>query len=79
VAKILLVIVIAGAVYFICRAYARAVARSQAERSVPRTQSKPDEDMVQCCRCGIHLPRSEACVADDAYFCSDEHRRLHGS
>lgn len=77
--KILLVVVIAGAVYYICRAYARAVARSQAERSVSRTEAKPVEDMVQCRRCAVHLPRSEACAAGDAFFCSEEHRRLHGS
>ena len=74
-AKILLIIVVFAAVYFIVRGYARAVTRSRSTE----TSIKGDEDMVQCRHCGVHLPRSESLGAGDAFFCSEEHRRLHGS
>ncbi|RPI44757.1 MAG: preprotein translocase subunit YajC [Betaproteobacteria bacterium] len=73
-AKILLVIAVFAAVYFVVRAYARAVTRGREE---PRV--KGDEDMVRCRHCGVHLPRSESLGTGEAWFCSEEHRRLHGS
>lgn len=37
------------------------------------------EPMVQCARCGVHLPRSEAVPGSgDRVYCGDEHRRLDG-
>ena len=74
-AKILLIIAVFAAVYFVVRAYARAMTRGQVEE--PRI--KGDEDMVRCRHCGVHLPRSESLGTGDALFCSEEHRRLHGS
>jgi uncharacterized protein len=75
-AKILLIVVVFALVYFIVRAYARSVAKP----NPPSDASiKGNEDMVRCRHCGVHLPRSEALAAGDESFCSDEHRRLHGS
>ncbi len=74
-AKILLIVVVFALVYFIVRGYTRALVRDKTEdRSV-----KGDEDMVRCCHCGVHLPRSESLGSGDVNFCSEEHRRLHGS
>ncbi len=73
-AKILLVIAVIAAVYFIVRAYARAmIAKQSAE-----TEQKPAEDMVQCAHCGVHLPRGDSVMGGSRYFCSTEHRQLHG-
>ena len=63
-----------------------------APRPQPRQQSRPPtraertsgasatpQQMVQCARCGLHLPVSEALSSNKAtgvYFCSAEHRRL---
>ncbi|HNP50182.1 MAG TPA: PP0621 family protein [Nitrosomonas nitrosa] len=43
------------------------------------TPTKPNEieDMVRCAHCGLHVPRSESIAANDNYFCSNEHRKLH--
>ena len=31
--------------------------------------------MVSCATCGLHVPREEALVQDESYFCCEEHRR----
>ena len=72
-AKILLVVVVIVAVYFIVRAYARALAAKQQ----PNSEQKPAEDMVQCAHCGVHLPRSESHASGAKFFCSEDHLRLH--
>ena len=73
-AKILLVVAVIVAVYFIVRAYARALA---AKRPIDSEQ-KPTEDMVQCAHCGVHLPRGDSIAGGGRFFCSTEHRQLHG-
>jgi uncharacterized protein len=72
--KILLVVVVILAVYFIVRAYARALAAKQKIDSA----QKPAEDMVQCAHCGVHLPRGDSIAGSGRFFCSTEHRQLHG-
>ena len=73
-AKILLVVGVIAAVYFIVRAYTRALAAKQPRESA----AKPTEDMVQCAHCGVHLPRGDSIAEGSRYFCSTEHRQLHG-
>ena len=72
--KILLVVVVIAAVYLIVRAYTRALA---AKHPVD-AEIKPAEDMVQCAHCGVHLPRGDSVTASGRFFCSTEHRQLHG-
>jgi uncharacterized protein len=75
-AKILLLIAVGAAVYFIVRGYARSVSRARdAESAGPAADAH--EDMVRCTHCGVHLPRSESSQVDGGFFCSEEHRRLH--
>ena len=31
--------------------------------------------MVSCATCGLHVPRDEALLQDERYFCCEEHRR----
>jgi uncharacterized protein len=55
-------------------------AASQAGASQPGSpapgRSKQPEAMLQCDRCGLHVPASEAVRhAPGAVFCSEEHRR----
>lgn len=55
---------------------------SSSESSRPANSGTDDtaEAMVKCAQCGIHLPYSEAVHgAGTIIFCSEEHRRLHGS
>jgi uncharacterized protein len=44
-----------------------------------RPRVEPPQPMVQCARCGVHLPRLDALPAGDRYFCSEEHRRAGAS
>jgi uncharacterized protein len=37
----------------------------------------PEEDMVRCAQCGVHLPRSESLLTRGHYYCSAEHQRQH--
>lgn len=34
------------------------------------------ETMIQCARCGLHLPQGEGLPDGDLYYCCEEHRRL---
>mgnify|MGYP001591201737 CR=1 FL=1 len=36
----------------------------------------PEEDMVRCAQCSVHLPKSESILSGGEFFCSQEHRRL---
>lgn len=68
---LLLLIVLAAIVWFLAR-QRKADAHGRDAAPPPR----PAEKMVSCARCGVHLPESEALVADGRHYCSDEHRRL---
>ena len=72
-AKILLIVVVFAAVYFLVRGYARSF-----KAEPPAHSGKPGEDMVRCRQCGVHLPRGESIGKAGAYYCCEEHSRLHG-
>ena len=40
-----------------------------------RDTNVPRLPMVSCAKCGLHIPRNEALVQDDRFFCCEEHRR----
>jgi uncharacterized protein len=69
-AKIILVVLGLLAAYWILRSYRRRVSRD-ANPAPPAT----GENMVQCARCGVHLPRSEATTTQGRTYCSPEHQR----
>lgn len=73
-AKIILVVLGLLLVYWILRSYRRRV-----ERREPRPPAAGGEDMVQCARCGVHLPRSESITTQGRFYCSPDHQRLHQS
>ena len=73
-AKILLIVVVFAAVYFLLRGYARSFGARP-----PQDRMRNGEDMVRCRHCGLHLPRGESLSAEGDFYCSEEHRRLHGS
>jgi uncharacterized protein len=42
----------------------------------PQTgRDRPAETMVSCATCGLHLPRREALVLGERFFCCEDHRR----
>ncbi len=68
--KLLILVLVALAAYFLWRGLRRA------ERTPREARRGDGERMVDCSQCGVHLPVSEAVEAKGRYFCSDEHRRL---
>ena len=69
-AKIILLILGLLLAYWILKGYRRRV-----ERREPRSPVSAGEDMVQCARCGVHLPRSESITTQGRFYCSQEHQR----
>lgn len=37
----------------------------------------PEQDMVRCAQCGLHLPKREALESQGQFYCSDRHRLQH--
>lgn len=75
-AKLLLLVAVAGVVYALLRNYQRAIARQQDQTPTSDKPAAGAEDMVRCERCGVHLPRSEGFLSEGRYFCTDDHRKL---
>jgi len=73
-AKIILLVLGLLLVYWILRNYRRRVGRHGT-----RPPAAGGEDMVQCARCGVHLPRGEGITTQGQYYCSPEHQRAHQS
>jgi uncharacterized protein len=70
--RILFFVLLAALVYVGWQWMQRAGRRETAARD----DAKPlPQAMVSCSACGLHLPRQEALVADDRFYCCEEHRR----
>ncbi|MDZ7655866.1 MAG: PP0621 family protein [Sulfurimicrobium sp.] len=69
--KILLLLAGVWLIYSLLKKYSRSLEKDEA---APPAQI--EEDMVRCVQCGVHLPRSEALLSRDEFFCCEEHRRL---
>jgi uncharacterized protein len=69
-AKILLLVLGLLLAYWILKSYRRRV-----DRHGKAAPPAGGESMVQCARCGVHLPRSESVPAQDRFYCSPEHQR----
>jgi uncharacterized protein len=67
--RILFFVLLAIAVYLIWRSLQR---RDGGPR--PDVERVP-QAMVSCATCGLHVPRQEALLLGDRYFCCEEHRR----
>lgn len=55
--RILVLLVLGVAIYFLFRSFFRAQVRDDPPPPAARLEG---EDMVGCARCGVNLPRSEA-------------------
>jgi uncharacterized protein len=67
---ILLAIVLLAGIWLAKRYRSRG---GRTEDATPR----PEEDMVRCALCGVHLPRSESLMTRGSHYCSPEHQRQH--
>jgi uncharacterized protein len=71
--RILFFVVLALAIYVAWRWLQR---RDDAQRrSGSAAAHRPLQAMVSCATCGLHLPRDEALLLGDRYFCCEDHRR----
>jgi uncharacterized protein len=61
-------VLLAAVVYFIFMWLKRAAARG---RAAPVT---PQENMVTCAQCGVHLPQSDSIAEGARFYCTEEHR-----
>ena len=55
------------------RAEERQAARPHRPKPQPESRPAPQEPMVQCARCAVHLPRGEAIAYRGLHYC----RRAH--
>jgi len=55
--------------------FVRSMKRRGEGRKAPRPDQSMPEAMVSCATCGLHLPRGEALLLGDRYFCCEEHRQ----
>jgi uncharacterized protein len=69
-AKILLLVLGLLLVYWILKSYRRRVGRTDGA-----ARPAGGENMVQCARCGVHLPRSESVSVQGRTYCSLEHQQ----
>ncbi len=68
--RILFFVLLALAIYLVWRLLKKKqVPRSGEDSALPRLP------MVSCATCGLHVPRNEALMQDERYFCCEEHRR----
>ena len=63
--RILVLILLALAIWWL----ARGLFRAQARRGEPEQREARTEDMVACARCGVNLPRSEAREERGKFYC----------
>lgn len=52
------------------------IKRRRSARPPQEPAAPPEEDMVRCAQCNVHLPKSESILSGGEFFCSQEHRRL---
>lgn len=80
--KYLLVLALAGVVFWLWRhdraAEKRDAASARSDRSRPAAKEAKITEMVACDVCQVHLPRSEALIGSRGIYCSDAHRRQAG-
>lgn len=57
----------------------RSLQRRDSRRGPSATRDPAPQAIVSCAKCGLHVPRQEALLLGDRYFCCEEHRRTASS
>ena len=79
--KYLLVILLVLVVFWIWRS-GRPSQKKAAQPSRGQNKSSEEQkitEMVACGVCHVHLPKSEALIGRDGFYCSEAHRREAGA
>ena len=77
--KYLLVIVLALVVCWLWRLSRRRAAAQSRRPASPTVSKKETTEIVACGLCKVHLPRAEALIGRDGFYCSEAHRRESGA
>ena len=70
--RLLFLFAVIAVVYWLLKSYRKQSPKQDAPAAT-------SEEMVRCARCGVHLPKSEATLADGKLFCGEAHRREYQS
>jgi len=70
---------ILGALLYLAGMIIRRLLRGLLAPSGNPELSETDVTTVRCHYCGLFIPKSEACLAGEQYFCSEEHKRIANS
>ena len=73
--KILVLFALAVLVYFLLQ---KRRAIGDKKDQARQTAGTVGESMVSCAYCKLHIPLTESLKHGPRYYCSEEHRRLHG-
>ena len=76
--KYLLVTLLIVVVFWIWRS-GRASHKPVAQPQRRPGKLGPSPEMVACGVCQVHLPKSEALIGRDGFYCSEAHRREAGA
>jgi uncharacterized protein len=72
--RIVLLLIIAFAIYLLFRGFLRAQAKRDEKGEPTLSKSQGGEDMVACTRCGVNLPRSETRELAGNLVCNENPR-----
>jgi uncharacterized protein len=64
--KVLLLLVIGFLVYVLFKGFTKSVTRKP-----PGEKRIEGEDLVQCVKCGVQMPMSDAVVKEEGFVCRD--------
>lgn len=70
--RVLFFLLLAIVIYMVWRSMQRRDKAPPSPGTEPRTTPQA---MVSCATCGLHVPRQEALLLGDRFFCCEEHRR----
>ena len=73
--KYLLVITFVLVVFWLWRQKREARKDAAAPRAPRKAPPRSITEIVACEVCQVHLPRSEALIGGDGFYCSEAHRR----
>lgn len=67
--RLLIIIFLIWLAYYFVRRLLKA-----SQNKATRDKARKLENMVQCARCGLHVPEQEALRSHERYYCSAAHR-----
>ena len=70
-ARILLLIVLIGLIYWVAKQVIAAANTKAQNNSDTKPDEKLSEKIVQCSRCGLHVPETESHISNQQVVCNN--------